>query len=447
MTRLALCSLVLALVGCTVQRDLNSAYCGDDLDCSDIPGTTCVRDYCISMGEVDGGDAGDGEDAPDAGDPDTGPEACTMDEVCYTGPIGTQNQGVCATGVRRCVDGFFQECEDEVTPVAEVCDGFDNDCNGTVDDAMGLVSDDDCGGCGIACDTAMGFACCSDGDGVAACRNLARDEGFCGTCSGSCGAGTECCGDGCVDVQTDRENCGECGRTCPGTQSCCGGECTDTAADADNCSVCGMGCSDPSPLCCNGTCGAIADPVCNSCDPSCTGGLECFNGRCVDPENDPTACGAGRVDCEGDDLCCGGTCTPRDATQCAACGTACGAGELCCSGTCRPSGAANCAECGRVCSGSTAEDACCPETGCVDLDLTANCGGCGIECGAGAVCANRSCCGGSDTPTERVCAGACVDTATSRAHCGGCAGAGGERCSDGGLLGIGRENCVDGTCR
>jgi len=58
-------------------------------------------------------------------------------EACYTGKTETKNKGICKGGIRACnTGGNWGECENEITPEEEICDGLDNDCNGTIDDNL-----------------------------------------------------------------------------------------------------------------------------------------------------------------------------------------------------------------------------------------------------------------------------------------------------------------------
>jgi hypothetical protein len=56
---------------------------------------------------------------------------------CYSGPAGTAGVGACRRGSQVCADGVWGPCEGETTPTGEVCDTADNDCNGATDDLPG----------------------------------------------------------------------------------------------------------------------------------------------------------------------------------------------------------------------------------------------------------------------------------------------------------------------
>ena len=59
-------------------------------------------------------------------------------EPCYEGPEGTAGRGICAEGTRRCDEqGYWLSCEEQSLPAKrELCNGQDDDCNGTVDDGF-----------------------------------------------------------------------------------------------------------------------------------------------------------------------------------------------------------------------------------------------------------------------------------------------------------------------
>jgi hypothetical protein len=63
--------------------------------------------------------------------------ANTTAVVCYEGPDGTMAVGECRAGVRYCVDGGFNgPCDGQILPTTERCDDLDNDCDGEVDEGF-----------------------------------------------------------------------------------------------------------------------------------------------------------------------------------------------------------------------------------------------------------------------------------------------------------------------
>jgi len=55
---------------------------------------------------------------------------------CYTGPPGTKDVGDCVGGIRTCSNWVYGTCEGQTLPVAEACNGIDDDCNGVMDDGQ-----------------------------------------------------------------------------------------------------------------------------------------------------------------------------------------------------------------------------------------------------------------------------------------------------------------------
>jgi len=83
---------------------------------------------------------------------------CTIGSVreCYGGPPETKNVGVCKSGFQRCIDdgkgnGVWGECEGQILPSKDTCEGvpngglpIDGDCDGKVDKSVVNA----CGWCG-----------------------------------------------------------------------------------------------------------------------------------------------------------------------------------------------------------------------------------------------------------------------------------------------------------
>ncbi|MBL8957437.1 MAG: hypothetical protein JNK82_42080 [Myxococcaceae bacterium] len=65
----------------------------------------------------------------------------TDERPCYTGPSPTRGVGVCKGGKRVCADGGYTRCLEEVKPSDELCNGLDDDCDGNVDEMCLVVND------------------------------------------------------------------------------------------------------------------------------------------------------------------------------------------------------------------------------------------------------------------------------------------------------------------
>ena len=131
-----------------------------------------------------------------------------------------------------------------------------------------------------------------------------------------------------------------------------------------------------------------------------------------------TAPGGAAVGCPAGQQPCGSSCVnlQLNLANCGSCGVRCGAGQTCAAGTC------SCGEGQTACNGM-----------CVDtLTDSSNCGGCGAECSGGQSCTNGAC---VCSAGELFCSGQCTDTSSSATHCGSC----GNACGAG-------QTCENGSC-
>lgn len=179
----------------------------------------------------------------------------SINEGCQCKPGQTQpcgvSQGKCKTGIQTC-DGngrWSLVCVGEVKPVTERCNGKDDDCDGSIDNGfpgLGTV-------CSVGkgeCQRTGKMVCKSDFSGtecsvkpfkssVEICDGKDNDcEGTIdngATCSGGkrcqqgrcvCPTGQLGCSGTCVNTSSNSSHCGACGKICPSGSVCQSGVCS-----------------------------------------------------------------------------------------------------------------------------------------------------------------------------------------------------------------------------
>ncbi|MHC4838845.1 MAG: MYXO-CTERM sorting domain-containing protein, partial [Planctomycetota bacterium] len=321
------------------------------------------------------------------------------EDIVLGDPCETGLPGACSAGAETCVDGAAV-CEPALPPGGELCNGQDDDCDGSTDEGLA----------GRPCATGQPGACrattetCEDGEWVCAEEGPAPEEERCDNIDEDC--------DGRVD-ESLRNACGLCGaldeETCNGVDDDCDGT-TDEASTCPGDAMCVLG--ECREACVNNECTGEQTCVDGACVPrcqvfGCDPGLACADsGTCED------RCAALDAPCEGGEVCVPdlGVCGPNDcwalgcpegevcsddgcvADPCD--GTSCAADEFCRDGDCVPTCAGvSCVLFERCVDGSCVEDPCggleCPE---------------GESCFEG-LCAPDPCAAGLECPVGRICVG------------------------------------------
>ncbi|WP_437876669.1 hypothetical protein [Sorangium sp. So ce513] len=189
------------------------------------------------------------------------------EQFCYRGPAGTLGVDPCNYGRQRCVDGRWGECRDDVLPSLERCDNRDNDCDGITDNLPGV---------GLRCETGLSARCnegttrCDAADGSIKCLpDATSDPEICNGEDDNCNGRIDEGPFCCPDgALNGNESDVDCGGSC--TEKCDVGEMCRNDADCKT-SICeGTRCQPKRDL----------GQICDS-DVKCTSGY-CVDGVCCD---------------------------------------------------------------------------------------------------------------------------------------------------------------------
>ena len=252
----------------------NEAICGDGImngaeQCDD--GNTVNGDGCSAACQIENPVCNNGSA-----------------QACYSGPSGTLGVGICQAGSQICSNNVWGSCVGEVLPALEVCDALDNNCDGQVDEGLGMTI------CGVgACQNSVNNctggvlnSCTPGTPTVETCDNLDNncngtiDEGnpsggaSCSTgLLGLCAAGTTQCQIGglmCV------QNVLPAAETCNGLDDDCNG----AIDEAMGTTTCGVGACQNTVNNCTGGVINICTPnspsaeICDGIDNNCNGAVD-----------------------------------------------------------------------------------------------------------------------------------------------------------------------------
>ena len=296
------------LTDCSAQFSTDEICDGEDNDCNGVVDDDGLGATLCGVGacQVEQTNCIDGLEQICTADEPTDEVCDGIDNDCdgtADEELGSSSCGVgeCVASVENCVEAVEQTCVPG-EPTGEICDGLDNDCDGTPDEDLGSTS---CGvgECAVSIDNCVGGAeqtCVPGTASVEVCDGLDNDcdsttdedlgSTSCGV--GECVASVQNCVGGaeqtCVPGATSAEACDGLDNDCDGTP------------DEDlGSTTCGVGeCAASVQNCVGGaeqTCvpGVGSAEICDGLDNNCDGETdEAFN-----LQDDPGNCGACGVVC------------------------------------------------------------------------------------------------------------------------------------------------------